>query len=481
MFRLRPRNTKDSNKPTTASLICSSTCLWLCLWFSLIAPTTVFAQGDTDPATEPSSSQPSIAIETDTATDAAIKARLEGIYSALAELDEVSVSVDNGVVTLNGDVLTSKSRDNAEQIANQLDSVVEVVNNLALERDVGIRLDNSIDQLADSSRSFVSTLPTALLALAIVVMAWFAGRFFAKHRPGFNRVAPNAFIAQLLGNVVWLAILAMGVFAALTLLDATELIGTVLGAAGIFGLALGFAVRDTVENYIASILLSLRNPFKSHDYISIDSYEGSVARLTSRATVLISAEGNHIRIPNAIVYKSIIINYTRNPQRRFEFKVGIDAADDIIKAQGLAQNTLNEVPGILADPAPVVTVDELSDSSTSLKITAWLDQRKHSLVKVRSESIRVVKATYDQAGIVMPEPIYRVLVDEVPDRASLIGANDAIEADPLQVPTDGAAFLQQNKSATQDTTVDNAIVETLNAESAGSSGENLLSEHSKHE
>ena len=92
-------------------------------------------------------------------------------------------------------------------------------------------------------------------------------------------------------------------------------------------------VKDTVENYIASILLSLRNPFEFNDFVDIGGNLGNVARLTTRATILISPDGNHIRIPNAMVFKAVIMNYTRNPQRRFQFDIGVDSAQDLKVAQ----------------------------------------------------------------------------------------------------------------------------------------------------
>jgi len=422
-----------------------------------------------------------IDLTTSPSDDRAILERLTGIYVELDDLANIDVVVSNGVVTLQGELLTNKSISSAVDLAGQVDGVVEVVDNITLERDVTARLDNSLNQLTSTSRSFVSTLPTALLALTIVVGAWFLGRFVAKKKFLFRKITPNAFVADLVGNVVWLIVLALGVFVALTLLDATEIIGTVLGAAGILGLALGFAVRDTVENYIASILLSLRNPFKARDYVSIDSYEGSVARLTSRATLLISAEGNHIRIPNATVYKSIIVNYTRNPHRRFTFIVGIDTADDIVQAQELALSTLSKVPGVLSDPLPTVTVDELGDSNTTLKVMGWVDQREHSLVKVRSESIRLTKADFDQAGIVMPEPIYRVLLDSRSNQNVIVRSGvDKGEVEKAKV--DRADRVESGlHQPIQDTSVDTSIEDAIQSEIDRDATDNLLSDDGAHE
>ena len=106
--------------------------------------------------------------------------------------------------------------------------------------------------------------------------------------------------------------------------------------------------RDTVENYIASILLSLRNPFEVNDLVNIDGNEGNVVRLTTRATILISPDGNHIRIPNSTVFKAVIVNFTRNAERRFQFDVGIDTQQDLLEAQALALQALSSIEGVLS-------------------------------------------------------------------------------------------------------------------------------------
>jgi len=108
--------------------------------------------------------------------------------------------------------------------------------------------------------------------------------------------------------------------------------GTLLGGAGVLGLAISFAVKDSMENYISSIMLSIRQPFRAQEHVVINDYEGVVVRLTSRSTVLMTLDGNHLRIPNATVFKAVILNYTRNPQRRFDFVLGVDAEDDPAQA-----------------------------------------------------------------------------------------------------------------------------------------------------
>ena len=319
-----------------------------------------------------------------------------------------------------------------------------------------------------------------LLALAVVALFWWLGRLVGARRALFRSVAPNGFIAELLGGLARILVVLLGVFLALSLLDATSIIGTVLGAAGIVGLAVGFAVRDTVENYIASILLSLRTPFLARDYVRIDEHEGHVARLTSRATVLISLDGNHIRIPNSTVYKAIIVNYTRDPARRFTFTVGVDTDLSLEEAQQVALDAMHGVGGVLDDPPAKVIVAELGDSNVSLEVLAWVDQRESDFFKTRGVAIREVKQAFDAAGIVMPEPIYRVkvgssLANALVDASDPQGEASAEEADGR--PAAAAPRPRPSGSAppdASDTSPDRSIAVTLEREIDAPDSENLL-------
>lgn len=354
-----------------------------------------------------------IATETSPVDDRKIRERLQQIFSELKTLERIEISVRNGVVTLTGEVDSAGSETRALQFTRQVEGVVEVVNGLTVNRDLSTRLEYTWQRILASLRGVAEGLPIFTLAALLFILFWVLGRWLAGRGRLFRRIAPNHFIAELLGQITHLGFIVAGAVVALVLLDATALLGTILGAAGIFGLAVGFAVRDTVENYIASILLSLRNPFEVNDLVNISGYEGSVARLTSRATILISLDGNHIRIPNAQVFKAVITNYTRNPERRFAFDVGIDTGQDLLAAQALALETLKATPGVLGEPRPMVVIEGIGDSNVLLRLFAWVDQRDHNFAKVRSEAIRGVKEAFDNAGIVMPEPMYKLRVIEM--------------------------------------------------------------------
>jgi small-conductance mechanosensitive channel len=209
-------------------------------------------------------------------------------------------------------------------------------------------------------------------------------------------------------------------------------LGTFLGAAGILGIALGFAVKDSVENFIASVMLSLRQPFRPNDLVEIDGDLGRVIRLTSRATILLSVDGNHIRIPNSTVFKARIVNFSENAERRFQFDLGVDAEADLARVRDVGLGALGGLGFVLDRPAPAVWVEGVGDSNVVIRFAAWVDQTKTDFALARGEAIRIVKCAVEAAGFGLPEPIYRVRLDQeqptAPPPAAIAPAERPVDA-----------------------------------------------------
>ena len=386
--------------------------------------------------TAPTTGAPAPQVDTvgGAATDRAIEKRLRGIFGELDGLGEIRIAVRSGVVELSGETLSADLHARAVRLAGQVQGVVEVEDHIEEVRDVQRRIAPVVARLVARGWQLVAWLPLLAVAALIVAAFWIVGWVVGRWDAPFRRLARNAFLAELLQQVARGAVVLAGVIIALDVLDATALIGTVLGAAGVLGLALGFALRDTVENYIASLLLSLRQPFGHDDLVLIDGWEGRVLRLTSRATVLMTLDGNHVRIPNSIVYKQVIVNYTRNPGRRFQFDVGVGTEQDLAAVQRLGAETLARMDGVLDDPPPVTTVETLGDSSVLIRLAGWVDQRQADFLKVRSEAIRLVKQAFDAADVTMPEPIYVVRMSGTAPGVSPAPVGKATEAAPRHSP-----------------------------------------------
>lgn len=363
------------------------------------------------PAASQVAEQPTgtIAVSETAEQDAAIAVRIRNILAELDGYEDVTVTVSSGIVTLRGTTLEAAEATRLNELVGRVDGVVAIENEVTETTDVGRRLDPALERFRKRMVQMVNYTPLLAVATLAFLIVLLAGWLLARMRQPWDRLAPNAFIADIYRQVIRLGFVIGGLVIALDILGATALLSTILGAAGIIGLAIGFAVRDTVENFIASIMLSIRQPFRPNDAIEIGGDEGKVIRLTSRATILLSYDGNHIRIPNATVFKSRIVNYTRNPERRMLFDVGVGYGTDLAAALHLAEDTLRGLPFVLATPAVSVWTEQLNGSDITLRMTAWIDQRETSLVAARGEAIRQILAAFEAAGIEMPEPTYRVL------------------------------------------------------------------------
>lgn len=349
----------------------------------------------------------------DAASDIEITERLSGIYSQLSYTHGVIVTVNNSVVTLTGEAANSEAAEQAIAIANRTDGVVAVQDNIDRTLRVTENVSPLLAEMRDQTTQLIRALPLIGASLISLITIVLFGQWLSRRNRLIKRFAKNPFMVELIANAVKLAFIVIGLVVALNIIGATALLGTVLGGAGIIGIALGFGIRDTVENYIASLLLSIRQPFRAQDHVIIDDKEGVVVRLNTRATILMTLDGNHLRIPNAKVFKADILNYTTNPTRRFTFGVGVDSADDPVSAIRLGTSTMAALQFVLADPAPSGNIREVGDSSILIDFYGWIDQGDTGFGAARSQAIRDVKDALESGGFSLPEPIYRLKVDGV--------------------------------------------------------------------
>ncbi|HSL83752.1 MAG TPA: mechanosensitive ion channel protein MscS, partial [Thermoanaerobaculia bacterium] len=138
------------------------------------------------------------------------------------------------------------------------------------------RWDVVLDQLAGLWTDFLAFLPLLVLALAVFLLFVWLGRVAVRWERPYRRLSRNRFVRDLLRQAARSAVLFLGVLFALEILGATGAAAALLGTAGVLGLAVGFAFKDLVENYIAGVLLSLRQPFEPNDHVAIDGREGKV-------------------------------------------------------------------------------------------------------------------------------------------------------------------------------------------------------------
>ena len=424
---------------------------------------------ETGAAPEPAAPAQTIEDTQDGDADERMRGRIEGIFAELPAFQAVDVTVSQGVVTLSGQVPKQEDIARAEAIAGRVSGVVTVEN--GLERDVSISSQaTGIASLVDKWSGLVAMLPLIGLALLVWAGISLAGYLLAGFGALWHRLAPNGFLAELIASAIRFAFVVGGLVIALDIMGASALLGAVLGGAGVIGLALGFALRETIENYVASLMLSLRQPFRANDWVLIDDLEGRVIRLTSRATVMMTLDGNHLRIPNSQVFKAVITNFTRNPQRRFEFDLGVDADDDAEAARQLGRETLAAFDFILDDPPAEARIVEVGDSNVIIRFLGWIDQSETDWFKAQSRAIPAVKRALEDAGFGLPEPIYRLRFD--PRSASVPFENIAQgKSERAPAPNRPPARAARRVDAGEDVRPVNEIAEMVEEERRKAGGE----------
>lgn len=365
------------------------------------------------PAPSASASTPAPVISAQPAPDedARLAARIRAIFDEIPALRGTGVRVAAGVVTLTGIVPDDKTIAQAEGIASRLSGVVTVQNRL--ERDLGVErnLNPALSGVTGRLNEFARAVPLIAIAMLVAFLVGALGYAIAARKAVWQRIAPNPFLAELIATAIRFAFVVGGVVLALDIVGATALLGAVLGGAGVLGLAVGLAVRDSIDNYVSSLMLSVRQPFRANDNVRIDQHEGRVVRLTSRATVLLTPDGNHLRVPNATVFKAVITNFTTNPERRFQFDYSIDHAGDPCRAQAIALDVLKKLDWVLGDPRPTAEIADLSGSVQVLRFAGWIDQTRADFGKGRTRAMEAVRRALRDAGYAAEGPEYRVHLD----------------------------------------------------------------------
>ncbi|MFN3845513.1 MAG: mechanosensitive ion channel domain-containing protein [Paracoccaceae bacterium] len=347
------------------------------------------------------------------ARDTQIADRLRRILQASTWFSALTVSVREGIVFLDGHTETEERQDWAQQLALRTQDVVAVVNRIEVQRTISWDLTptwREVERLVERAQWL---LPLTVVSLIILLFFWLLSRGVAKLASSTLRPRLSSpLLVEIAARAVSLPVILIGVYLVLQIAGLTRLAVTVLGGTGLVGIVLGLAFRDIAENSLASILLSVRNPFRTGDWIKLGEYQGIVQNLNMRTTILMTLDGNHVQIPNSLVFKSVITNFSTNPSRGTEFSVGIGYANSIAKAQDVIIRTLQAHPAVLDDPEPAAIVDELGPSTVNIRVQFWCDGKSYSIFKVRSALLRQVKRALEDAGVTMPAPVREIIFPE---------------------------------------------------------------------
>jgi small conductance mechanosensitive channel len=408
-------DTADRILRTSKRLACSRTARLLCAVFlccAVFTLTSVAAQQvyDSEEKTVPAKTlggKPESPGKVDVqpiAKDDEIRQRIADILKTTNWFDEPEVTVQEGIVFLKGTTEDDESKQWAGELAKNTEGVVAVVNYIEVIPTTVWDFDPTFQVMNDLARGFLRLLPLIVVAMVVIALSWLFARLTVHVlRRWLQSRSLSRLLREVLARAGGMLVMLVGLYLVLRIAGLTQLALTLVGGTGLIGLVLGIAFRDITENFLASLFLSLQQPFREGDLIEVANVTGYVQRLTSRTTVLMTLDGNQAQIPNSTVFKSTIRNFTSNPNRRDDFLVGIGYDDSIPFAQEVALKVLADHPAVLDEPEPLVLVENLGPSTVNLRVYFWLDGGRHSWAKVKSSVIRLVKRAFQDSGISLPD------------------------------------------------------------------------------
>jgi small conductance mechanosensitive channel len=236
--------------------------------------------------------------------------------------------------------------------------------------------------------------------LIFIVGKWLARRIAKLLTKLLEKNNVDLTLVNFLSNLTYYTLIVLVVVAAAGRLGInTTSFLTIIGAAG---LAVGLALKDSLSNFAAGVMLVLFRPFTIGDVVSTAGITAKVEKITIFNTLFCSADNQLIIVPNNKIISDIITNINAKDTRRVDLTVGISYSDDMAKTKGILDRLAKEDSRILSDPAPTIAVAELADSSVNLVFRPWV--KTSDYWDVRFDLTEKIKNALDEAGISIPFP-----------------------------------------------------------------------------
>jgi len=239
------------------------------------------------------------------------------------------------------------------------------------------------------------------LALVLLIFGfWLARRMQNSFEGLLRKREMDEVLVDFLGNVVrWIVVV-------LTIVAALDKVGvpptSLLAAVGAAGLAIGLAMKDSLSNFAAGVIMAIFRPFTKGDFVEAAGTSGTVDEIMLVSTRIITPDNKVITVPNGLIWNDSIVNYSAMDTRRIDMTFGVGYDDDLKTASEILAAVCAEHPKVLEEPAPVVMITNLGDSSVDFWVRPWVESADYW--KVRAEIMETAKARLEDAGLSIPYP-----------------------------------------------------------------------------
>lgn len=261
------------------------------------------------------------------------------------------------------------------------------------------------NQLRSMAAGLVAALPNIAIALAVLVITLFVARFAARMAArAVNHAHMRESLKQLVHTLAKLGVWIVGLLLAASIaLPGFTPAGAIAGL-GIGAVAIGFAFQDIFENFLAGVLIMLRQKMRIGDVIECEGVQGRVEHITLRESHIRQLSNELTIMPNAMLFKNPVKILTEDAIRRNEVVVGVSYDTDLEQAQEIIQRAVEGIEAINADKGVIVYAQEFGASSVDFLVQWWATSTPRDLRLTKSEVILAIKRALDEAKIEIPFP-----------------------------------------------------------------------------
>ena len=266
-------------------------------------------------------------------------------------------------------------------------------------------LEMITDQLRDMVRAFVATLPNLAIALGILILTWIIAKFAVRiAKRVTDKTEFRESIENLAVTLVKLSIWVLGVMIAAIVVMPSLTPASLLAGMGLGAVAIGFAFQDIFENFLAGVLIMLREKMHIGDVIECEGITGKVEHITLRETYVREASGEVTLVPNSMLFKNPVEILTDLPQRRHEIMAGVSYDTDLDHAAEIIRKAVEGAELVDKNRKIDVFAAEFGASSVDFRVRWWAGSQPRDRHESRDQVVRAIKRALDEAGIEMPFP-----------------------------------------------------------------------------
>ena len=261
------------------------------------------------------------------------------------------------------------------------------------------------NQIGAMWQSAVQAIPGIAIAIAILLVTGIVASFASKMTDGIvGKTDLRPSLRNLIETLVKLGVWILGLFIAAIVIFPGMTFATLVAGLGIGAVAIGFAFQDIFENFLAGVLIMLREKMRIGDVIECEGISGKVEHITLRETHVRKLSGELTIVPNSILFKNPVEILTDVEKRRHEVVIGVSYDTDLDKAAEVIRTAVERVDAVIVDKGIDVFAQEFNSSSVDFKVRWWAGSKPRDGHESRDNVMKAIKSALDSAGIEIPFP-----------------------------------------------------------------------------